>query len=154
VAVEAFVHSYGYGRGFPACAVRPTGIYGLAHPPSASKWFDLVRDVAHGRPVTCTKGGKEVHAADVARAVEILLTADASKVTGEVFECCDRYVSDFEVATLARELSGSTAAIGGAAPVPRNQIVTDKIKALGMTFGGTPKLEETVKELLAAAGGV
>ena len=31
-ALEAFVHSYGFGHGFPICALRPTGIYGLAHP--------------------------------------------------------------------------------------------------------------------------
>ena len=31
-ALEAFVHSYGLGQGWPICALRPTGIYGLAHP--------------------------------------------------------------------------------------------------------------------------
>src|SRR5262249_28070615 len=31
-ALEAFVHSYGFGAGWPICALRPTGIYGLAHP--------------------------------------------------------------------------------------------------------------------------
>ena len=45
-AIEQFVHSYGWGQGYPICALRPTGVYGLAHPPEASKWFDLVRDVA------------------------------------------------------------------------------------------------------------
>src|SRR3954447_2248111 len=35
-AIEAFVHSYGAGQGFPICALRPTGIYGLAHPPRRS----------------------------------------------------------------------------------------------------------------------
>ncbi len=29
-ALEAFVHSYGLGQGWPICALRPTGIYGLA----------------------------------------------------------------------------------------------------------------------------
>jgi nucleoside-diphosphate-sugar epimerase len=151
VAIEAFVHSFGLGEGYPISALRPTGIYGLAHRPAASKWFDLVRNVARGQDVTCDRGGKEVHAADVARAVEILLTADAPHVTGESFECCDRYVSDYEVATIARDLSGAKGAIHGSAPTPRNQIVTDKIRALGMTFGGRPLLEQTVKELLAAA---
>ncbi|REK44634.1 MAG: NAD(P)-dependent oxidoreductase, partial [Planctomycetota bacterium] len=31
-AIEKFVHSYGLGAGYPICALRPTGIYGLAHP--------------------------------------------------------------------------------------------------------------------------
>src|SRR5207245_4692081 len=44
-ALEKFVHSYGLGQGWPICALRPTGVYGLAHPPQASRWFDLVGQV-------------------------------------------------------------------------------------------------------------
>jgi nucleoside-diphosphate-sugar epimerase len=149
-AVESFVHSYGFGQHYPICALRPTGIYGLARPPKDSKWYDLIHAVAAGQDVTCQKGGKEVHAADVARAVEILLTADPAAVAGESFECCDRYVSELEVATIARDLSGSRAQVLGTAPTPKNQIVTDKIQALGMTFGGRPLLEQTVGEILAS----
>lgn len=148
-AIEAFVHSYGYGQNYAICALRPTGIYGLAHPPKESKWFDLIRSVAGGQGATCTRGGKEVHAADVARAIGLLLTADARAIAGESFECYDRYISEYEVATLARDLSGSGAEVRGSAPTPKNQIVTDKIRALGMTFGGTPLLEETVREIVA-----
>lgn len=146
-AIEAFVHSYGYGRNDPICALRPTGIYGLAHRAAESKWFDLVRAVAH--EVTCKTGGKEVHAADVARAVEILLNADASQIAGESFECYDRYVSDHEVAEIAKALSDSPSPILGTAPTPKNQIVTEKLRALGMTFGGRPLLEETIRQILA-----
>lgn len=149
-AIEMFVRSHGYGKGYPICALRPTGIYGLAHPVSNSQWFDLVRDVSLGHDTTCTKGGKEVHAADVAKAAEILLNADPSKVAGEVFECYDRYIADHEVASIAKTLTGASGAIHGFSPVPRTQIVTDKIRSLGMIFGGRPLLEETVKELVAA----
>jgi nucleoside-diphosphate-sugar epimerase len=31
-ALEAFVHSYGLGQGWPVCALRPTGIYTVAVP--------------------------------------------------------------------------------------------------------------------------
>jgi nucleoside-diphosphate-sugar epimerase len=148
-ALEAFVHSFGLGHGFPICALRPTGIYGLAHPPRNSKWFDLVAAVVRGAQVECRRGGKEVHAADVARATALLLTADG--ITGEVYNCYDRYVSDFEVSTIARELSGSNSTILGAASVPRHQIVTAKLQALGMRFGGLPLLRQTIAEMLAAA---
>lgn len=149
-AVEAFVHSYGKGMGYPVCALRPTGIYGLARPARASKWYDLVRSVAWGDEVECRRGGKEVHAADVARAVALLLAADPARITGEAFACYDRYIPDLEVATIAQELTGSRSAIRGEAPTPKNQIVTDKLRALGITFGGRPLLVETVKELVAA----
>ncbi len=148
-AIEAFVSSYGHGQGYPICALRPTGIYGLARPASASKWYGLISAVARGEPVECRRGGKEVHAADVARAVEILLTADG--VAGQAYACYDRYVADYEVASIAKRLSGSRSAIAGGPSAPKNEIVTDKIKALGMTFGGAPLLEKTIGEVLAAA---
>lgn len=147
-AVEAFVHSFGKGHGFSVCAIRPTGIYGLAHPARKSRWYDLVASVVRGGSVTCQRGGKEVHAADVARAIGLLLTADG--VAGEVFNCYDRYISEHEVATLARRLSGSNATVEGGATTPKNQIVTARIRALGMTFGGDALLEQTVGELVRA----
>ncbi|MBX6315916.1 MAG: NAD-dependent epimerase/dehydratase family protein, partial [Isosphaeraceae bacterium] len=148
-AIEAFVSSYGRGQGYPICALRPTGIYGLAHPPQASKWYDLVAAVARGEDVQVRGGGKEVHAADVARAVEILLHADG--IAGEAYACYDRYISEHEVATIARELSGGRGAIQGAPTAPKNQIVTEKIRALGMQFGGRPLLERTIGQLIDAA---
>ncbi len=145
-AIEAFVHSYGLGHSYPIAALRPTGIYGLAHPPRESKWFELIRSVARGEDVQCRGGGKEVHAADVARAVSTLLSADS--IAGESYECYDRYISEYEVATIAKELSGSRANIQGTPPTPKNQIITTKLEALGMTFGGRPLLEQTIREIL------
>ncbi len=72
-ALEKFVHSFGWGEGYPICALRPTGIYGVARPVTHSKWYPLVADVVEGRSVDCRRGGKEVHVADVARAAELLL---------------------------------------------------------------------------------
>jgi len=147
-AVEQFVHSYGFGAGYPICSLRPPGIYGVHHQPERSKWFDLVRRVVRGESVECRRGGKEVHAGDVAEAVDILLHAD--DVAGEVYSCYDRYVSELEVAELASEISGSGTAIAGDRPVPKNQIVSDKIRGLGMSFGGEARLRKTLEELVAA----
>lgn len=149
-AIECFVQSYGLGHGYPICALRPTGIYGLDRPARDSKWYALVRSIAMGEEVSCHRGGKEVHAADVARAVALLLGADAATIAGQSYACYDRYISEYEVATIARDLAGGTARIHGEAPTPKHQIVTDKIRALGMEFGGRPRLERTVAELLAA----
>jgi len=147
-AIEKFVHSFGLGEGWPICAVRPTGIYGVAHPPARSKWYELVRRVTRGEPMTCERGGKEVHAADVAKAVEILLTAPEESIRGQAFNCYDRYVADYTVAKLAAELSGSGATITGNAASPKNQIAVYKIMKLGMTFGGEALLRETVDQLV------
>jgi nucleoside-diphosphate-sugar epimerase len=148
-AIEAFVASYGLGHGFPICALRPTGIYGLAEPPGASKWHDLIAAVARGLDVNCRRGGKEVHAADVARAVCLLLDAPAGVIAGQAYNCYDRYIAEHEVATLARNLTHSASRIEGQAPTPRHQIETSKLRALGMTFGGRPLLEQTIADILA-----
>jgi nucleoside-diphosphate-sugar epimerase len=149
-ALEGFVHSYGFGEGWPICALRPTGIYGLAHPAQNSRWFDLVGQVLRGERVASGVGGKEVHAADVAKAAGLLLTADTRSVAGQAFNCYDRYISEQEVARIAKELTGSKSTIADLNRGPKHQIVTEKIRALGMTFGGEALLRQTVAELLDA----
>ena len=149
-AVEKFVHSYGLGMGYPVCALRPTGVYGFKRPVAQSKWFDLVRAVVRGEDVVCERGGKEVHAADVARAAGLLLRADERAVTGEAFNCCDRYISEYDVATLVKRLSGSSSRISGEQTRPKHQIVTDKLQAIGVQFGGDALFEKTIRELVNA----
>lgn len=149
--IEKFVHSYGLGHSYPICALRPTGVYGVARPIQNSKWYDLVSAVVRGETVQCSRGGKEVHAADVAKAAGILLTAEG--ITGEAFNCYDRYVSELDVATLAKERSGSDSQILGEPRQPKHQIVTEKIQGLGMRFGGDELLRQTVGEMVEAAQG-
>src|SRR5690606_26472436 len=112
-AIEQFVHSYGFGEGYPICALRPSGVYGLDHRPEESKWYDLVRDVVAGRDVDGNRGGKEVHAADVAKAVALLLNAPQESIAGQAYSCCNMYISDWDVAQLAKDASGSKATIHG-----------------------------------------
>jgi len=147
-AIEQFVYSYGLGGGYPICALRPTGIYGLARPAQDSKWFGLVQAVAQGEPVECRGGGKEVHAADVARAVEILMTVEG--IAGQVYNCYDLYVSQYDVATTAKRLAGGRSEIHGSLSTPKHQIVTEKLRRLGMEFGGRPLLEQTIRQMLDA----
>ena len=149
-AIEKFVHSYGLGQGYAICSLRPTGIYGLAHPAAKSKWYDLVHRVTRGEEVRVGGGGKEVHAADVARAAAILLSAPAERITGEAFNCYDMYISEHDVATRAKEIAGSKAKIVGEPKQPKHQIETGKLRALGMEFGGRTLLDQTIAEMIAA----
>ena len=150
-AMEKFVHSYGFGDGYNICSLRPTGVYGRNEPIENSKWFELIQSVVRGEAVKCHRGGKEVHAADVAKAVGVLL--NASGVAGEAFSCYDRYISQFEVAQITATATGASAQIDGEVTVPKHQIETGKLRALGMEFGGTPLLESTVSEIAAAIAG-
>ena len=146
-SIEQFVHSYGLGTGYPICALRPTGIYGAARPIATSKWYDLVHAVSRGEHIRSARGGKEVHAEDVAQAVTILLTADG--IAGQAYNCYDRYVAEQEVAGIAKEITGSASVIESLNEGPKHQIDTSKLRALGMQFGGRPLLEQTVRQLLA-----
>ena len=147
-AIEKFVHSLGLGDGYPICALRPTGIYGVARPVQNSKWYDLVRQVAAGEPVESARGGKEVHAADVAKAAELLLTAQG--IEGQAYNGYDMYIAEQHVAQIAKRMTGSQSPIAEINKGPKNQISTEKLRNLGMQFGGQPLLEQTVHELLAA----
>jgi len=147
-AVEKFVHSYGLGEGYEVCALRPTGIYGLARLAPRSKWFKLLQSVKNGEPIESARGGKEVHASDVARAVELLLTADG--VAGQAYNCYDRYVSEQEVARIAKVITGSASDITALNRGAKHEIDTSKIRALGMEFGGRRLLEQTIGEVLRA----
>ena len=148
-SVEKFVHSFGLGEGWPVCALRPTGIYGVAWPVERSGWYSLVQRVVGGDDVASAAGGKEVHADDVAKAVLILLEADTQAVCGQAFNCYDMYVAEQDVAEIARDLCGATGRIERRNHGPKHQIDTTKIKSLGMVFGGRALLEQTVGQLVA-----
>ena len=150
-AIEKFVHSYGLGAGFPICAIRPTGIYGVAQPVEDSKWAELIRAVAAGEEIQVEGGGKEVHVEDVARGIQLLLETD-EPVAGNAYACYDRYVSRFEVAKITQELTGSRGQIHGEPRQPKNEICTRRIRELGMQFGGEPLLRKTIEELVRAIG--
>jgi len=147
-SVETLIHHYGCGDGLLTAAIRPTAIYGVADPPQHSKWFQLVRDVSTGRDVEATGGSKSVHADDVAKAATLLLDHLDREHSGQAFNCCERMISDHEVATIAKDLTDSDSTIHGQPKHAKNQIVTDRIESLGMTFGGEPLLRETIAKLI------
>ncbi|MCH7591735.1 MAG: PQQ-like beta-propeller repeat protein [Planctomycetes bacterium] len=84
----------------------------------------------------------------VAKAVGILLTAEGT--AGQAYNCYDRYIAEQTVAEIAKEITGSACMIEQVGKVPKHQIDTSKVRALGMKFGGTRRLEQTVHELLEA----
>jgi nucleoside-diphosphate-sugar epimerase len=67
-------------------------------------------------------------------------------------EACDRLVEGCDaVVHAALYHPGSGAEITGTRTGPKHQIVTDKLRRLGMQFGGRPFLEQTIRWLLDAA---
>lgn len=148
-SVEAFVSSFGWGAGWQACALRPTGVYGLAYPAERSKWYGLVRSVLCEEEQADGHAGTEVHGSDLAQSVWLLL--QSGDVAGRVFNCSDIYVSHREIAELVQSMSGSR---GPLPPPPAarsgNVMATQRLERLGLRFSGRHRLENTVAELIAA----
>ena len=131
---------------FSDLRLRQTGIYGIDRPATRSRWYRLVNNVVQGRAVECRRGGKEVHVSDVAKAAPLLLRVPG--VAGEVFNCYDRYVSEYEVAQLAAQCAGATRCVSGERTRPKHEIQTGKIRQLGLEFGGEPLLRQTISDMV------
>ncbi|TWT70899.1 NAD-dependent epimerase/dehydratase family protein [Crateriforma conspicua] len=150
-SAEDLVHAYGLSGRLAAATVRPPTIYGVDDPISDSRWYALVKDLVDGKEVAATGGGKCVHAADVAKAIGLVLTAPQSKVAGQTFNCCDRFFSEVEVAQCVQSLGHTSARFTGPAKSAGHPMATEKIRSLGMEFGGTDLLRQTIKQLVQAA---
>ncbi len=122
-ALEAFVHSFGLGQGWPICALRPTGIYGLAHPARDSRWYDLVGQVLRGEPIDSPRrqGSPRRRRRPRRRAVA---ERRPKAIAGQAFNCYDMYVAEQKVARMAKELTGSPSDIAELNRGPKNQIDT------------------------------
>jgi nucleoside-diphosphate-sugar epimerase len=150
-AVEAFLQSFAHTANMSTCSIRATGIYGLTHPVERSKWWELIQAVLHNEPITSNRGGTEVHGADVASVIATLLIQP--KLDIPVLHLSDLYVTTREIVRLAREYSGHSGDLPPPSPAPTNVMVSHYLSSLGITLGGTPLLENTIRELIETAQG-
>lgn len=146
-SIESLGHAYGFSGRLEMATLRPTAIYGVDDPIEQSRWYALVRELAAGHDVNVSGGAKTVHVADVAAAVALLLTTD-QPIAGETYNCCERMISDHEVATIAKRLSGSNVVIKGHPKRAKHEMRSDKLRSLGFEFGGLPRLKQTIERLL------
>ncbi len=141
-ALEAFVSAWGLGQGWKISALRPTGVYGLIEPFGQSKWVDLARQTLAGKPPATNRVSSEVHGADVAQAIRLLL--EAPDVAGQVFNCSDLVLSTDR---LVQHFAGTKRTAAAGTPSPR-LMRTDKLRALGWRPGGEALLEATLAAML------
>ena len=135
--------------------IRPTGVYGITHPPNQSKWFDMARDVVAGHPVTTARTSTEVHGDDVAGAIWLLLSVPETDVAGRAFNCSDLVLSTREI---VERMYAAHGGVGGSPPTlpsepppPDNIMRCDGLRALGWRPGGRRRLRATIRTLLDAA---
>ena len=148
--LETFARKF--SDGWPVAVLRPTGVYGVVEPLERSKWFTLVKDVLRGVSVQ-PRAGTEVHGDDVATATWTLLNAEPGAVAGRAFNCSDIVVSHRDIVLLAQRFAGIRGPVPEAGDPPQSLLRTDALDALGVSFGGKPQFEKTVKRLVSAVQG-
>ncbi|WP_405406384.1 NAD-dependent epimerase/dehydratase family protein [Paracoccus sp. Ld10] len=124
------------------CAIRATGIYG---PGPAHKWRALFADYLSGRP-TPARIATEVHAADLARALVLLLSTPAPLPT---VNCSDLVLDHHDLLAIVRDVSGIGHPLPPHADVLRLRIPDcEALIAAGWQPGGHRLLRRTVRLLL------
>ena len=148
LALEAHASAFSATDGVCYASLRPTGVYGIAHPIERSKWLDLALALQRGEPLPPARLSTEVHGLDVAAAVWLLLTAAAEQVAGRSFNCSDLVVDTRTVmAQLAARLGRPAELPGPATTQLRHPMHTPALRALGWRPGGERLLKRTIGEL-------
>ena len=148
LSLEAHASAFSSADDVCYTSLRPTGVYGVTQPVENSKWFDLARAIASGAALPPARLGTEVHGADVAYAVWLLLTSPGEAVAGRAFNCADLMVDTREVmARLAQQLHRPARLPEPARNRVRHPMRTTALQALGWKPGGEERLERTILEL-------
>lgn len=132
---------------FCGVSLRLTGVYGSAGKGAANKWDGLFRDYLAGRQVP-VRVGTEVHGADVASAVLLMLESPADAVRGRVFNVSDVTVDTrdiLEVVQAAKQVSHPLPPASDKIPV--NAMSTAWITALGWRPGGMALFRQAVRRM-------
>ncbi|MCR4268258.1 NAD(P)-dependent oxidoreductase [Nitratireductor sp. ZSWI3] len=139
------------GPAFAGASLRVTGVYGPAGPGRRHKWAGLFEDYLAGRPVA-PRAATEVHGADVAAAVRLMLEAPADTVSKRVFNVSDIVLDRRDLLALVAQETGCAHPLPEAADIAAvNAMKTGRLRTLGWRPGGAALLQQTVMELSARA---
>ncbi|MFN3661825.1 NAD-dependent epimerase/dehydratase family protein [Yoonia sp.] len=125
---------------FSAASVRATGIYG---PGGDHKWSSLFADFLAGRQID-PRRGTELHGADLARAVRLLLTC----TDGGAFNASDILLDRHDLLARVAEITGTPHAPPAPSDTPVSVMRCDRLRALGWCPSGWPGLEQVLPVLL------
>lgn len=148
-SVETLVHAYGLSGKLNAATLRPVSIVGLDNPVSKSKWYSLVQGVVNSEAVDVSGGSKVVYVDELVSAIDAVLNSD-HPIAGETFNVCSGFVSHHQIATVTKQVSGSTSELVGEPKSPGRRMETDKLQRLGVKLGSEDWLEQHVKKLVDA----
>lgn len=140
------------------CSVRPTGVYGLTHPITATKWWKLLSNhiIGPGDLPVDPSSRTEVHGSDVAVAISLLLSANESKIRGKSFNCSDIVTSEQRILKLTQRIvnGGPNLTDEDLPPLekPKNTMASRALHSLGWRPGGYRKLTATLEQIVELGG--
>lgn len=137
------------GPDFYGISLRVTGVYGPAGQGKSHKWEKLFADFASGKPIA-SRVGTEVHGADVARAVSLVLSASREKLAGfHVFNVSDVPIDNNEILAPIRFVLQIDQDLPERADKSQlNAMNTDRLKNMGWRAAGPLKFAFTLDKLL------
>ncbi len=141
-SVESLCHAYYLSEGMETVIFRPVGVYGKKNQIEQSRWYNLIQDIKAGKDVNVSGGGKVVHALDVVQA--ILLALEKQDAVGNVYALVDFFIDNMGVARMCRDIFGSTSEISGEPKTPKNFMLNEKVKELGVNLKGKAGLKEYI----------
>jgi len=153
-AVESHLKAYHFEYEMNTSAWRPAAVYGIDPNLKRSQWYDLIDAARRGQHIHNDRGGKITHVQDCADALALAVGDDST--AGQFYNLVDGYMYWQVAAELAKEISGSRAAIDDCkGKGPRNQFDTRKAIAFFDRHGnstalrrGTEGVRDYVRDLL------
>jgi nucleoside-diphosphate-sugar epimerase len=126
-------------------SLRTTGVYGPPAPGQRHKWADLFEVFARGEALA-SACGTEVHGADVAQAVLLLLEAPAG-----AYNCSDLLLDRRDLLERWARVAGVEGQLPARADRGPNVMDCGRLRALGWSPGGEEALESALA-VMARAG--
>ena len=138
------------GPGFATASLRATGVYGPAGPGQRHKWADLFDDFRAGRPIA-PRVATEVHGADLAAAVRLLLTCAPEGLSGQSFNLSDIVLDRRRLLSEVARLCKIAAPLPECADASRvSAMDCARLSALGWRPGGWARLTASLPAMLGA----
>ncbi len=135
------------GPGFTTASLRATGVYGPAGPGRPHKWAALFDSFLSGQPIA-PRAGTEVHGADLAQAIRLLLTTPADQLRNPAFNASDILLDRHDLLAEVARHKNVPHPLPDRSDACPNQMTCAPLHHLGWAPGGWTALQETLPQLL------
>lgn len=132
------------GDGLAVASLRATGVYGPSVPGRPHKWADLFASFDRGETPS-SRIGTEVHSADLAAAVDLLLTAEASALLTVTFNASDIVLDRHDLLAIYADLTSRRGTLPPRSDPSKVSVMqTDRLQDLGWKPRGMVGLRKTL----------